>query len=56
MTDLDDFDKKRGDGKKQILDRESNTRIDNGIWISIDEKDSDIISKKSDRFKFRKFF
>ena len=31
---------------RRIIDRNSNTRIDNGIWISIDEADSETISKK----------
>ena len=56
MTDLDDFKKYETDGTtRRIASRKSNTRIDNGIWISIDDEDSDTISKKKDRFKFRKF-
>ena len=56
MKEMDDFKIEKADGqKKKIEDRKSNTRIDNGIWISIDDKDNANISKKKDGFKFRKF-
>ena len=56
MREMDDFNKLKPDNTtKKIVDRKSNTRIDNGIWISIDDEDNVNISKKKDRFKFRKF-